>query len=168
MGKIVNQRELAELLGVTSNTIAAWRSEGMPCLATADKKGAASRYDVEEVFAWQKARSARSGSTDDIDAKYEQARLTKAKADNEELDRALKEGSLIEAAVVEEAWTRMLGNFRARLLSLPAALADELAVIEEPREVQAVIKVYINQALDELANSDVEEICPSPEDDAEA
>ena len=62
----------------------------------------------------------------------------------------------------------MLGNFRARLLSLPAALADELAVIEEPREVQAILKVYINQALDELANSDVEEICPSPEDDASA
>lgn len=164
MGRIVNQRELSELLGVSSNTIAAWRSEGMPCLATADKKGAASQYDTEEVFAWARARSSRTQSSEDIDAKYEQARLTKLKADNEALDVALKEGSLIEAAAVADVWDRLLGNFRARLMALPAALADELAVLEDPREVQAVLKVTINQVLEELANTDVDEICPCAEE----
>ena len=164
MGKIVNQRELTEIIGCSGNTIAAWRSEGMPCLATGGKKGAASQYDTEEVFAWARARASRTQSPDDIDAKYEQARLTKLKADNEALDVALKEGSLIEAAAVADVWDRLLGNFRARLLALPAALADELAVLEDPREVQAVLKVTLNQVLEELANTDVDEICPCAEE----
>lgn len=164
MGRVVNQRELSELLGVSSNTIAAWRSEGMPCLATAGKKGESSRYDTEEVFEWVKGRAARTQSTDNIDAKYEQARLTKLKADNEALDVALKEGSLIEAAAVADVWERLLGNFRARMLALPAALADELAVLDDPREVQAVLKVTMNQVLEELANTDVDEICPCAEE----
>ena len=130
----------------------------------AGKKGESSRYDTEEVFEWVKGRAARTQSTDNIDAKYEQARLTKLKADNEALDVALKEGSLIEAAAVADVWERLLGNFRARMLALPAALADELAVLDDPREVQAVLKVTMNQVLEELANTDVDEICPCAEE----
>lgn len=163
MGKIVNQRELAEIVGVSNNTIASWRSEGMPCLATADKKGASSRYDTEAVIDWLRHRSAGANDEETINGRYEQARLTKLKADNEALDVALKEGSLIEAAAVADVWDRLLGNFRARLRALPAALADELAVLDDPREVQAVMKVTINQVLEELANTDVDEICPCAE-----
>lgn len=164
MGKIVNQRELSEILGVSGNTIAAWRSEGMPCLATADKKGSASKYDTEQIFEWMAARRSGGEDQETINGKYEQARLTKLKADNEALDVAQKEGTLIEAAAVSEVWERLLGNFRSRLLSLPSSLADELAVLSEPREIQAVLKVVINQALEELANADVDEICSDPEE----
>lgn len=164
MGRIVNQRELAELLGVSNNTLAAWRSEGMPCLATADKKGQAAKYDTEQVFEWARARAANTGDPEGIDAKYEQARLTQAKADNEALDVAKKEGSLIEAAAVEIVWDRLLSNFRARLLSLPSALADELVALSDPRDIQAVLKTAIHQALEELASTDADEICADPEE----
>lgn len=164
MGKIVNQRELTEIVGCTNNTVAAWRSEGMPCLATAGKKGESSKYDTEAVIEWLRGRAAGSGGSEDINARYEQARLTKLKADNEALDVAEKEGSLVEAAAVAGVWDRLLGNFRSRLLSLPSALADELAPLTDPREVQAVLKVTINQALEELANADVDEICADPEE----
>lgn len=164
MGKIVNQRELAEIVGVSNNTIAAWRSEGMPCLATADKKGSSSRYDTEAVIDWLRHRSAGANDEETINGRYEQARLTKLKADNEALDVAQKEGTLIEAAAVAGVWDRLLGNFRSRLLSMPSALADELAPLSDPREVQAVLKVTINQVLEELANADVDEICADSEE----
>ena len=160
----MNQRELAEIVGVSNNTIAAWRSEGMPCLATADKKGSSSRYDTEAVIDWLRHRSAGANDEETINGRYEQARLTKLKADNEALDVAQKEGTLIEAAAVAGVWDRLLGNFRSRLLSMPSALADELAPLSDPREVQAVLKVTINQVLEELANADVDEICADSEE----
>jgi phage terminase Nu1 subunit (DNA packaging protein) len=164
MGKIVNQRELAEIVGVANNTLQAWRSEGMPCLATADKKGQAARYDTAAVIDWLRGRAAGSAGEDTINARYEQARLTKLKADNEALDVAQKEGTLIEAAAVAEVWDRLLGNFRSRLLSLPSGMADELAPLTDPREIQAVLKIIINQVLEELANADAEEICSDTEE----
>ena len=108
MGKLVNQRELADILGVEPNTIRNWRAAGMPAVSLAGKKGQASQYDTEACISWVHARELGGGDEKVIDRKLEEARLAKAKADREELDLAEKQGTLLVAAEVEEAWTRIL------------------------------------------------------------
>ena len=58
---------------------------------------------------------------DDGSAGYSEARarLTKAKADIAELDAELKKGTAHDAEAVAAVWADMIGNARAKLLSLP-------------------------------------------------
>lgn len=159
MGKLVNQRELADILGVDPNTIRNWRGMGMPAVSLAGKKGESSQYDTEACILWIRNRELGDGDGEVIDRKVEEARLAKFKAAREELELQEKQGTLLSAAEVEETWTRILANFRAKLLALPSRLAPELADLTDPKEVQGFLKRAINETLEELSNTDVEEVC---------
>lgn len=57
----LNQREIAEALRVSKNTVTAWTREGLPCIyigkITEPRRGARPRYDLEKVKAWLEERS---------------------------------------------------------------------------------------------------------------
>lgn len=95
-----------------------------------------------------------SGSKEaDSPGDYEahRARLTKAKADIAELDAELKKGTAHDAEAVAAVWADMIGNARAKLLSLPTTLASQLEgmTIQERKEA---IQHSVNEALKELAD----------------
>ena len=163
MGRIVTQGELSDILGVTSNTIRAWKGQGLPCIS-AGRRGQAAKFDTQEVIEWIKNKDAGEGG-EVFDYKVEQARLTKLKADNEELLKREKEGSLGNAEDVFVAWSQLLANFRAKILSLPSKLAPELADLDDPREIQGLLKGRLYEALEELQASDADDFCSSPEEE---
>lgn len=84
------------------------------------------------------------------DYQAHRARLTKAKADMAELDAELKKGTAHDAEAVAAVWADMIGNARAKLLSLPTTLASQLEgmTIQERKEA---IQAGVNEALKELA-----------------
>lgn len=85
------------------------------------------------------------------DYETHRARLTKAKADIAELDAELKKGTAHDAEAVSIVWADMIGNARAKLLSLPTTLASQLEgmTIQERKEA---IQHGVNEALKELAD----------------
>jgi phage terminase Nu1 subunit (DNA packaging protein) len=85
------------------------------------------------------------------DYEAHRARLTKAKADIAELDAELKKGTAHDAEAVAAVWSDMIGNARAKLLSLPTTLASQLEgmTIQERKEA---IQHGVSDALKELAD----------------
>jgi hypothetical protein len=77
-------------------------------------------------------------------------------ADMAELDKAERERLMIRASDVEAAWGQMVGNARARLLSVPKKLAVMMSPDMTLAERERAIEVEIYGALKELAETNVE------------
>lgn len=87
----------------------------------------------------------------------DQARLIKAKADREEenaaiakLDRAQREGELLDAAEVEAQIVEMVTRVRAKFLAIPTKVAAAVLAASDVAEVEALIKAEIYQGLREF------------------
>lgn len=61
MGKIVNQTQLAEILGTSDVTIWQWQKEGLP-IKTRNLRGLSNEYDTAEVIAWLVIRAEKKAS----------------------------------------------------------------------------------------------------------
>lgn len=90
------------------------------------------------------------------DIQKSRARLLELQADIAELDKAEREGVVIRAADVEMAWGQMVGNARARLLSIPKKLAARIAADMTMAEKEKAIEDEIHAALKELSETNVE------------
>lgn len=82
-------------------------------------------------------------------------RLTRAKADIMEMEKAQMEEQLIPASDIEAAWIEATTNMRAKLLSLPTKAAAEVFSAESISEVKNLLKEQIYEALNELENVEV-------------
>ena len=80
----------------------------------------------------------------EVDKEKAIARLKNLEADQ-------KEGKLVAAEQVKQAWDNQNANCKAKFLSLPAKLALELSGIEEPEVIQVRLTEVIDEALMELA-----------------
>lgn len=82
-------------------------------------------------------------------------RLTKYKADIADMERRRLAGELIPAIEIEQVWSALIGNAKVRLRAIPAAIAGRLAVINAPAEIQSALARAIDDALEELATTEV-------------
>lgn len=82
-------------------------------------------------------------------------RLTRARADIMEMEKAQMEEKLIPAADIEQAWVEAVTNMRAKMLSLPTKAASEVFSSESLQEVKTVLKEQIYEALKELENIEI-------------
>lgn len=94
-------------------------------------------------------------------------RLTRAKADIMEMERAQMEEKLIPAGDIEEAWIEATSNMRAKMLSLPTKASPELFAAESLSEVKSILKEHIFEALTELENVEVHVNNPVRSSDSE-
>lgn len=95
------------------------------------------------------------------------ARLTKAKADMAEMEREQMANRLIPAADVEKAWTDVVANMRAKMLSIPTVAAADAQAAQTLSEAKQVLKERIHDALAELSEVRVEVISPLRSSDSE-
>lgn len=82
-------------------------------------------------------------------------RLTRAKADIMEMEKAQMEEKLIPAEDIETAWLEATTNMRAKMLSLPTKTAAEVFAAESISEVKNILKEQIYEALTELENVEI-------------
>jgi phage terminase Nu1 subunit (DNA packaging protein) len=148
MGKLVNQTELAEIIGVTDVTLWEWQKAGMPIVKQGDR-GQANEYDTVAVIAWKEERALAKIRTEaPRDALYRaQERLTQIQIKE-------KERSLVPVAEIEPEYARLVAAARQRLLQLP------LRFTHLP-DVHAFVETAVDEALAELARYE-----PSTGDDA--
>jgi phage terminase Nu1 subunit (DNA packaging protein) len=132
-------------LGMDRRTLAKRLSDVTPVREAGKSQYYRMKDVVEAVF----VANAPAGSLEE-----ERTRLTKAQADKTELEVAVMRGSLIPAGTVEEVWSKMLGAFRARCLSIPTKASHAVLAVADLTEAELVLKDYVHEALSELAEYD--------------
>lgn len=94
-------------------------------------------------------------------------RLTRARADIMEMEKAQMEEKLIPAEDIENAWLEATANMRAKLLSLPTKAAAEVFAAETIAEVKSLLKEQIYESLTELENVEIHVNNPIRSSDSE-
>lgn len=94
-------------------------------------------------------------------------RLTRARADIMEMEKAQMEEKLIPSEDIENAWLEATANMRAKLLSLPTKAAAEVFAAETIAEVKSLLKEQIYESLTELENVEIHVNNPIRSSDSE-
>ena len=145
MSRIVNKAQLAELHGVSEETLTRWQGEDMPVLEHGDR-GLSNRYDVGATIRWRIQRAIdRAGAGDPVRARREQIAL-----DREKLALCGLKAQLVPADEVQPIWQlRALATaaFMLSRHSRVAALLEAAPHLEAKRRVLKASDVAFLKAL---------------------
>jgi phage terminase Nu1 subunit (DNA packaging protein) len=152
---IISSKDLAGILGVTTRRIRQLTQNGVfPQVA----RGKYVLGDAMRSYISHLQEKAREAAVDPKDLQKELTRLRRAQADKTELEVKEYRGELHRAEDVEDVWTEMLSNFRARILAVPTKLAPQILGIEDLKEMQKALKDAVYEALQELSEYDPDRI----------
>lgn len=148
MARIVNQRELSEITGVSQVSLWKWASEGMP-VQRSGASGEENAYDTEAVIRWMIDREiAKLGSED------AKERLARLQGDKIEMELAVSRGDLVPASSIEPTWSSIVTAVRQALLSIPVRLAPLLEVTQGIDAKRALIEEEVHDVLLKLSSDD--------------
>jgi hypothetical protein len=162
VGKVVNKRELAEILGYSERSLTDWQGAGMPMLSQGDR-GEENQYDTEAVIKWLVARE--SGK-DKVEGEKE--RLTRLQADQIELDMRIKLRDLVPVAEVEFADARLKEAAKSYLREQAYSLAHVLELTQGTDAKRDLLIETFDSFLTKLANPDIPEDVDVVEEGVEA
>jgi terminase small subunit / prophage DNA-packing protein len=141
----LKQIDLARFFNKNERTIQRWHEQGLP----RHGEGKGCYYVWAEVLPWYVAFV--SGSTGgDSENMSHKNRLEKVKADDAELDFAVKRGTLLVATKVREQWANECAAMRGRLLSIPAMAALKIDASHSQAQREEIIRRDIYEALENL------------------
>ncbi|MCI8887947.1 MAG: DNA-packaging protein [Hungatella sp.] len=151
----VNQKELAQCLGISSRQVRNLKKDGMFQTVNGDR-GYVLETCVQEYINFKiNAEVGRSASIS----------IEKVKASHEEVKRDISvlklrrlRRELHEAADVEAFLTDMLTGFKNRLLSLPSKMAMQVAGEKDINRTIQILTKAVYEALEELSEYDPDEI----------
>lgn len=150
---IVNKTQLAQVLGKSEEWLTqAQKDPSFPVLTR--RKGAkGNEYETADVITYLQKKQVNSllGDAGAIDIEEAKRRKIVAEAGIAETELAQTQGTLIPANEVEKAWSDLVANCRAKLLSLPAKVGPEVFAADSLVEVKVLLKKHINEALHELS-----------------
>ena len=162
---IVNQKELAQCLGISSRRVRQLREEGLFKLSQ-EGCGYGLEKSIQEYIEYKvNAETGRraSISKEEVQAEHEEVKKQISLLKLRKLRRELH-----EAADVEAFLSDMLIRFKNRLLSLPSKLAMQVMGEEDINAVILIIKRELNLVLEELSAYDPDEIDGQQDDTDEA
>lgn len=152
---VVNQKELAQCLGITSRRVRALREEGL-FQSEENVRGYRLENCVQEYIEYKvNAELGRSAliSKEKVQAEHEEVKKQISLLKLRKLRRELH-----EAADVEYYLTDMLLRFKNRLLALPSKMAMEVAGVNDINQIMQTIQKNLYDALEELSEYDPDEI----------
>lgn len=152
---VVNQKELAQCLGISTRQVRNLKQEGMFQQA-AGTRGYFLEKCIQEYIDFKiNAELGRSASIskEKIQAEHEEVKRQISVLKLRKLRRELH-----EAADVEAFLSDMLIQFKNRLLSLPTKMAMEIAGETDVNRIIETLTKDIFEALDELSEYDPDEI----------
>lgn len=152
---IVNQKQLAQCLGISTRQIRNLKTEGM-FQTVENGRGYSLELCIQEYINYkinsEVGRSA-SISKESIQAEHEEIKKQISIMKLRKLRRELH-----EAADVEAFLSDMLIQFKNRLLSLPPKMAMQVSGEKDVNKIIQVLTDGINESLEELSGYDPDEI----------
>jgi phage terminase Nu1 subunit (DNA packaging protein) len=142
-----NISELARLSGLDRATVRR-RLQGL----SPTKEGKALLYPVTEAL--RLLLLAGTETDTPLDPRAEQAALHRARRQMIELEKAQREGQLLDREDVRSEWLKRIGIARSRLLSVPSRTAHQVVGKSDERQIENIIRTEIYQALSDLAQPD--------------
>jgi phage terminase Nu1 subunit (DNA packaging protein) len=159
-GELVNKQRCCSIFGWSRQIFDKHVREGMPIHQRPDDKGGEYRVYTAEVMRWllNEAVTAVAGDAgeEDLDSDLELAKLRREQRITASLKNATSRGELLPAPDVIEEQQARIGRARALMLGLPGALADDLAIVHDPKVIRHRLHSAINRALQELSRSQEE------------
>lgn len=152
---IVNQKELAQCLGISSRRVRQLKDEGLFQLSKAER-GYILEKSIQEYIEYKvNAETGRraSISKEEVQAEHEEVKMKISLLKLRKLRRELHEAEDVEAFL-----SSMLLRFRNRLLAVPSKLAMEVAGETDLNVIMQVTKREMLAVLEELAEYDPDEI----------
>lgn len=155
MGKSVNKRELAEIIGVSERTFSEYQKDGSFPIVSSGGRGSENVYDTANVIQWLIEREVlrRAGEKP-------KDRLDRVKADKVELDLAERLGQLAPAAVFERLWSDHVVAAKVEFNSLPIRIAEEIKAAYAVEVDPELIQARIDEACSKLEKFDVDDVDP--------
>lgn len=153
MKREVRQKELAQILGLTTRQIRNLEAAGMPHRAEGNTKW----YPLPDTVIWYTERKVESALTEAQRTDYEEARAREmaARAEKAELEVAKMRGELIHVDDLERLLSAPLAQMRARLLALPGRIASALPM--PPVDALEIIEPIVHEFMAELSEDDADE-----------
>ncbi len=151
----VNQKELANILGITSRRVRQLREEGFFSFAENGKKYNLEKC-VQEYIDYKVKAETNTGTS--IDREKEQAEHEQIKKNISKLKLRKLKKELHEASDVELFLNEMLINFRNRLLSIPNKVAVQILGEEDINIIIEILLKEITESLEELSEYDPDKI----------
>lgn len=151
----VNQKELANILGITSRRVRQLREEGFFSFAENGKKYNLEKC-VQEYIDYKVKAETNTGTS--IDREKEQAEHEQIKKNISKLKLRKLKKELHEASDVELFLNEMLINFRNRLLSIPNKVAVQILGEEDINIIIQILLKEITESLEELSEYDPDKI----------
>lgn len=151
----VNQKQLANILGITDRRVRQLREEGFFSFAEGGKK-----YNLEKCvqeFIEYKIKTETNKGTS-IDVEKEKAEHERIKKNISKLRLRKLKKELHEASDVELFLNEMLVNFRNRLLSIPNKLAVQVLGEEDINRVIELMNKEMIETLEELSEYDPDKV----------
>lgn len=154
----VTEVELAEYLGLSTRRIRQLFKDGVVI------KSQRGKYDLKaSVLGYINSLRQKEKN---MDANIEKLKLTKeaTSLQHEQLKKRKTELQVLElekklhrAEDVEYFWNAMVLSAKSRLTAIPVKCAPLLVAIEDRKEIQAILKREVAEALNEIANYDVDQ-----------
>lgn len=152
---LVNQKELASVIGITTRRIRELRQDGFFQFQDNNKKYLLEKC-VQEYIEYKIKAETKRGTT--YDKEKEQAEHENLKKKITQLKLRKMKRELHETEDIEQFLTDMLYSFKSKLLSLPNKVAILIVGETDINKIIGVLQAEIINALDELAQHDLEEL----------
>ena len=140
----LTQKQAAELKGVTVRRLQQIDAESDSPPPRTEK----AKYPAREYGQWLIAQA----TGDSYDYNKERARLTKAQADEKELQVKILEGDLVPSDQVLDMLQSVIANARAKLLTLPVKAAQAAVSATDLKDIEREIQDLVYESLSELDN----------------
>jgi phage terminase Nu1 subunit (DNA packaging protein) len=161
-GKIVNRKELSDIIGCALTTVDEWIGEGMP-IKQKGTKGIEYQFDTADVISWMMARerdkmdkrSAKGGDSEELMTSNEaKRRLDVAKALSAELELSEAMGLVRPVEMIARVLSNEIANARARLLAIPSKMRPDIHLeVGNPEGTRKLVNIadrLIYEALTEI------------------
>lgn len=155
-GRAVNREELAEVFGVSLNTVTSWIRGGCP-FEQKGRQGKPWRFNTRDVSEWlrDQARLEAEGTAplDEFELKM---RKLAAETSQAELDLATARRLVAPIDEFERARALENATVRANVMNVPSRVVSQLIGETDEARFKEVLAAELVQALESAAESDIE------------
>lgn len=149
MGKTVNKRELADILGKSERTLTDWQaSAGLP-VEERGARGEENAYDTEKVIAWYVQRELARANVE-----TPRDRLDRIRAQREELGLRRDLGELVNVELIEPMLDRYVQDVANAVDGLAEKYALMLQQVTDPEGQHQLLALLAREIRDALGNYD--------------
>lgn len=155
-GRAVNREELAEVFGVSLNTVSSWIRAGCP-FEQRGRQGKPWRFNTRDVSEWlrdqARLEAEGDGPLDEFELKM---RKLAAETSQAELDLATARRQVAPIEEFERARALENATVRANVMNVPSRVVSQLIGETDEGRFKEVLSVELVQALESAAEADIE------------